>query len=340
MKGMVKAVDNANFTFECVFFHQLVYDSVYSAFDPHGQGPPGCSGVLAAMPNGTVIHGRNEDWGHDFGTVAAGNIEVTYWKGGKPLFMAESNLALFGAQTAMALYPGGFSFEQNTRPYGLDPDRDLALAEAGGVQSFHFARELFEQKASYAEAVAALASTRMNAPQYFVLAGAGPYEGAVITVDPTLDFNNVEVLNKDNRHMLYQLNKDAWVPQDEDRDGPPLKFMWQMEQREQGVASNILMDVQGAPKDVDVDSVWELMTGTALYTQSNMRTFLAVPGTGYHRIMLHPEGTLEEFRNREGIFDVPESEAVAEPVKAHEPSFAADSSVLFRAGKLSFLKSV
>merc|ERR1719362_1578493 len=69
----------------------------------------GCSGVVAAMPNGTVIHGRNLDLDGKFDHVV---LNVTYMRRGKPLFMGLTSPGILGFHTGYK--PGVFSVEQNT----------------------------------------------------------------------------------------------------------------------------------------------------------------------------------------------------------------------------------
>mmetsp|Transcript_114240 Transcript_114240/g.254964 ORF Transcript_114240/g.254964 Transcript_114240/m.254964 type:complete len:380 (+) Transcript_114240:53-1192(+) len=270
MQGIVKAVNNANFTYECLLLNQLFYETGFQV---------ACSGVLVAMPNGTVIHGRNADWSHEYGGTAAGALDVTFTRGGKPLYKAAMNLASIGIHSAMSF--GGWSFEQNTRHEGLNPDTNLLWAEKGGEAFMFMTRQAFDEGLSYAEALERFASTKWNSPQYFIIAGAGPYEGAVVTVDPAVSYQDVEVLNPHNRQIMYQLNSDAWLHEQSDRDKQALHFESLFEKNWVGINEK---------------SIWNLITTQPLYNDGNVFTFLAIPATGYWKYIVHPEGTLAESK--------------------------------------------
>mmetsp|Transcript_114245 Transcript_114245/g.254978 ORF Transcript_114245/g.254978 Transcript_114245/m.254978 type:complete len:384 (+) Transcript_114245:53-1204(+) len=277
MQGIVKTANTENVTYECLLMNQLFYETGFQRYDDKPQEM--CSGVLAAMPNGTVIHGRNADWGHDHGSTAAGALDVTFTRGGKPLYKAAMNLAQVGIHSAMSM--GGWSFEQNTRHEGLNPDTNLLWAEKGGEAFMFMTRQAFDEGLSYAEALERFASTKWNSPQYFIIAGAGPYEGAIITVDPALSYQNVEVLNPNTRRIMYQLNSDAWLKPSEDRDQTFLKFESSLEKHR---------------VEINADTVWNLITTPPVYNDGNLYSFVAIPATGYWKHIVHPEGTLAESK--------------------------------------------
>jgi len=291
MQGMVKAVDNANYTYECVFMQNMLYDSagfdnsiIVPTVSEPGQ-PHMCSGVLAAEPDGTVIHGRNADWGHAQGTAAYGSIDLTVTRGGKPLYRSMMNPPLIGLHSGMSLGPGAWSIEQNTRAeYGLDPDENIDWAEKGGQNSFLIARYLMEQGLNYSTALRQFAKMKWSSRQYLIMAGAGPWEGAVITIDPALSYQNVAVLSPANRPFMYQLNSDSWIPPHDDRDDVVLRW-------------------EKFPHLINEKSIWDLMTTKPdVYNDGNVFTYVAVPAKGYWRLLVHPEGSLAEAiqRKQEG----------------------------------------
>mmetsp|Transcript_33356 Transcript_33356/g.70902 ORF Transcript_33356/g.70902 Transcript_33356/m.70902 type:complete len:389 (+) Transcript_33356:78-1244(+) len=294
MQGLVKAVDNANYTYECVFMQNLLYDARFdngirvptvSKPAEHGEPHMMCSGVLAADPSGMVIHARNADWGHEHGTTAYGSVDMTATRGGKPVYRAIMNPPLIGMHSGMSLGPGAWSIEQNTRSeYGLDRDENVAWAEQGGHTSFFISRYIMEQGMNYSEALRMFAKMKWNSRQYLIMAGAGPWEGAVITIDPALSFQNVAVLNPDNHRFIYQLNSDSWLPPNDERDDVVLKW-------------------EARPHLINMNSIWNLITqGPDLYNDGNVFTYMAVPAKGYWRLLIHPEGSLAEAiqRKQEG----------------------------------------
>jgi len=281
MQGIVKAVDDEEFTYECLFMHNIFYESGF-----YGQGDSEHNtsvGVLAAMSNGTVIHVRNLDWKHAPGLAAAGSLDVTFKRGGKPLFVAAMGVGDVYVKSAMSFR--GWSFEQDSRRPGFDPESNLAWAEQGGQSSGFTARKFMEDGLSFAEAASKFSVVKWNAPQYFVMAGAGPYEGAVLTIDPDLPLQDVEVLNGRNRQMMYQINHDRWMDMSDVRDEIILLTF-----------KAVLVDKE---LTADPETMWKLLTQeapgggpSALYTVNNLKTVMAIPGTGEWRHIVHREDAL------------------------------------------------
>merc|ERR1719421_2548449 len=87
---------------------------------------------------------------------------------------------MIGVHTAMR--PGGWTFEQNTRTNN-DVWENFEALKAGGKLFAEEVRSIMENVASFEDAIEAVTSTNWAAPQYFVMAGALPYEGAVVTID-------------------------------------------------------------------------------------------------------------------------------------------------------------
>merc|ERR1719181_2321302 len=76
----------------------------------------------------------------------------------------------------------GWDFQQNTRS-GNDMAHNLAAIRAGARFYALVVRESMLKTADYNTALKWISSASYAAPQYFVMAGGNPYEGAVLTVD-------------------------------------------------------------------------------------------------------------------------------------------------------------
>merc|ERR1719440_2463504 len=181
IEGIVLAVNDTSMLFE-----------IGSPTVSHGS-TSGCSGVLWAKEDGTVIHGRNMDYSSPFDMIdkETGKIrkldlddvtfEVVFKRNGKPLFLSTMWPGSVGIHTAMRF--NGWSFEQNTRLGFTDPPQNLEAGKLGGGHFGIVARRIMESTDSFEEALQALYNYSFMAPQYFVMSGKGAYEGAILTID-------------------------------------------------------------------------------------------------------------------------------------------------------------
>mmetsp|Transcript_7493 Transcript_7493/g.17154 ORF Transcript_7493/g.17154 Transcript_7493/m.17154 type:complete len:210 (+) Transcript_7493:317-946(+) len=79
----------------------------------------------------------------------------------------------------------------------------IAKAKTGAGVFQLEARAALEEEATYQGALDRLRSTKLMTPQYHIIAGAGPYEGAVITVDVGLTF-------EPSTYRYRSLSKTDW----------------------------------------------------------------------------------------------------------------------------------
>jgi len=237
------------------------------------ESPAFCAGLLAAMPNGTVIHGRNMDYGFHF--ELNGEIlnwpdvtyDVTFWKDEQPLMTSVQWPAQIGIHTAMRF--GGWSFEQNTRRSN-ELWANFDAMKVGAKQFTTTMRTIMEAAPNFEDALAAIDATDFQAPQYFVMSGAGPYEAAVVTVarpgqtEPATP--PVQRMNEDGGIWhLVQTNDDFDKPA-----GDPRRW-----------GANLLLEP--LQNDVvDFAFVEKFMSNAPLFTGSTVFTWIASPATGYH----------------------------------------------------------
>jgi len=128
MKGIVEEADNTSMGLETQMLSQALYELA---------SPTLCAAVLWALPNGTVMHGRNMDYALHF-TMPDGTVknwpditfEYTMVRNGQPLIKGTGWPGSVGVHTAMRI--GGWSFDQNTRPTN-NITENLAAAKLGGV---------------------------------------------------------------------------------------------------------------------------------------------------------------------------------------------------------------
>jgi len=181
----------------------------------------GCTGVVVALPSGTVLQGRNLDLGGYRQPVVDSLLDLTFIKNGKPLIRGIGHVGLIGLHNGYRV--GGWSYQQNTRYDFTMHRRDLWLKSSvtkakngGGIFLFE-ARAALEELATYKEALDRLRSTKLMTPMFHVIAGSGPYEGAVITVDNGL-------LYEPSTYSYRELSMFDWylVQTNDDWGYPPL----------------------------------------------------------------------------------------------------------------------
>eukprot|EP00747_Dinoflagellata_sp_TGD_P207371 gnl/TRDRNA2_/TRDRNA2_80943_c0_seq1.p1 gnl/TRDRNA2_/TRDRNA2_80943_c0~~gnl/TRDRNA2_/TRDRNA2_80943_c0_seq1.p1 ORF type:complete len:398 (+),score=44.57 gnl/TRDRNA2_/TRDRNA2_80943_c0_seq1:66-1259(+) len=246
----------------------------------------GCSGVLAAQPDGTMIHGRNLD----IPIPPPGmQNEFIFTKNGKPLFAITNTYSGdVGMNTGIRYTDengNGWTFEQNTRHVdGGDLHSFLSGnimgAKLGGNAYSFRARKIMEETADFKTAVQKFEATTWSATHYFVLAGSKPWQGAIISANrggpakPAM--NNVQVISKDiGRWYITAFNYDNMAPaQDCRRD-----------------FTNAELDKMGQ-NNVTEDNIMRLMrTPPCLFNSGTVLTWVSTPSKNTH-FALHRDESL------------------------------------------------
>ena len=161
----------------------------------------GCTSIVASLPNGSIVHGRNLDYPlPGLANITADVHFVRGGAGGAPLFQGTTYLGYAGLLTGMrrtstASAASGLSISINERDHDGIVQKLLALLEnagsalLGGQSVGFFIRDVLDgtqggqKSGSWEEAIETLASTRLIAPMYFTVGGERGDEGAVITRD-------------------------------------------------------------------------------------------------------------------------------------------------------------
>jgi len=272
--GWVKYAGDQNVTKDGMIIANFMYEQNYPVF---------CSGLLAAMPNGTVVHGRNMDYalfveanGKKW-TWQELTIDVVFVRAGSPLFNSVTWPGQLGVNTAMRF--GGWTVDQQTRRLGDDLQLNLAAARNGGQSGGLLARRLMETVPDFETAVQRLWAADLIAPQYFVLAGAGAYEGAVLSVDrggahgtsspPLLRLKADEAGTSGSWHMIQTNDDIGYAPKDPRRP---------IEERK---LSNV------SQEEVSLAWMTQEMHAFPLDAPETVFSWVASPAMGYSRTMLH-----------------------------------------------------
>mmetsp|Transcript_75436 Transcript_75436/g.174895 ORF Transcript_75436/g.174895 Transcript_75436/m.174895 type:complete len:424 (-) Transcript_75436:170-1441(-) len=249
----------------------------------------GCSGFLAAMPNGTVVHGRNMDLG-GFEMEVKGrvlhfpevSVEVTFLRSGKPFITSIQWPLSIGFHTAMRY--GAWSFQNNIRFHSKDSSYLAGIFR--GSQSYKLAvRQIMETVSDFETAIAKLYDLNLMAPTYFIVAGPKPYEGAVITMDRSGEHvpstplvtrlsSGAPVLRNSQNHTgswhIIQTNDDLNKPA--------------LDDRRPTAEARLLESTQDM---VSPDWVYSQLMRPPLLNDHTVFTSIFIPSSGYHKTVVH-----------------------------------------------------
>mmetsp|Transcript_55800 Transcript_55800/g.172967 ORF Transcript_55800/g.172967 Transcript_55800/m.172967 type:complete len:411 (+) Transcript_55800:88-1320(+) len=280
-QGLVSAVNHSDVTFDC-----LVLTDMWQAVDAPSFG---CTGLLAAMPDGRVIHGRNIDYDVSMmqktaeavgaaGTSGGALFDGVFIRGGRPLFTFLASTGSLGIHTGMRL--GAYSIDSNARIINDTMLDNLAAHEAGGKNFPWVLRELLQTAPDFRSAVQTMEAVELNAPNYFILAGAGPYEGAVVTKDR---FTTHNPLTPPTQWLSAARGVWYLVQTNDDLLHPPIDAR-------RGAARSRLS--QSRQSQVNMGFVLRLMEASPTTNSLTVATWVADPRAGLHAAFARPT---EEF---------------------------------------------
>mmetsp|Transcript_79589 Transcript_79589/g.170671 ORF Transcript_79589/g.170671 Transcript_79589/m.170671 type:complete len:427 (-) Transcript_79589:146-1426(-) len=243
----------------------------------------GCTGMLMAQSDGTVIHGRNVDYEVDLMLKAAlethadptsgGDMfDGTFVRGGKPIASFLGFPGGLGTHTGIRY--GGYTFNSNARVKGNNQTENLLNMQLRGSLNFPWvARRVLTEIPTWEGAVEEFKNTNFNAPNYFIFGGVEPYQGAVVTKDsgstkPLPGTPDVQYLSKETGAWhLVQTNDDLLEPPDDNR---------------RGTALNILSTKQQS--QVDENFVLNQMTTAPVFNSDTLLTWIGNAKKGTYSI--------------------------------------------------------
>lgn len=177
-----------------------------------------CTSILAINKSGNVFHGRTLDWQLPV-NMRNLTIEVDFVRGGEVVFTGDVIVGTVGVGTGISR-KGGFSISINERNLGgkIFQSGINALLKKSKCPTL-VARELLTTSTSFVEAVETLTKVLLVAPVYYIIAGSGLNEGAVITRarDKCIDLWLLESGNSSRgnntllqKWYLLETNYDHW----------------------------------------------------------------------------------------------------------------------------------
>lgn len=285
LQGMVDAVGDPRYTLEDAKLAQLLYE--------HGaQSRKACSAVLWAFPNGTVIHGRNMDWEINFEMPDGRHMnwldvtfEATFYRKKQPIIKATMWPGFIGFSTAMLF--GGWSFQQSSRD-GNYMFRNLQAARNGAIPfSMHIRRLMQTGIYDFSEAVSTVNSGSYIAPQYFVMSGARPHEGVVLTID-----REGKRLPDTPREQYLHSRQGAWYLVQTNDDLNKITSEIRRPLANQLLATSSQQAVSPANME-------QFMHTSFLFNELTVYTTVMVPAIGYYKTLLPTDPP--EIQNGESI---------------------------------------
>jgi len=257
-----------------------------------------CSGLLVADVNGKVIHGRNMDYAFQF-KMPDGSLkdwpevtfEANFWKNGKKIFLTIQWPTYLGAHTGMRF--NGWTFEQNTRLGMNDPQLNLAAAKAGGVAYGFTVRKMLETVPDFETALQKLNASSFMAPQYFVMSGAKPYEGAIVSMDRL----HAQSLSATPPVRRFGSSESSWYLLETNDDVNKLP-----RDPRRPIAESIL--AMHSQEDASINFVWDVIHHWPLKNALSVFTWVAQPSTNYSQGVLRGEDPILEPENIVSLFRI------------------------------------
>lgn len=170
-----------------------------------------CTSIVAQPAGGAApVHGRNLDYPIKEAMLPI-TVVVDWQRGGATQFESVGYFGTVGFNTA--LRPGAWSLSHDERDQGPIGENWADLFLRRRVATFSQIRLAADGAATYADAVARFRAIALAAPSYFILAGARPGEGALLTRGRDAAGSDLEVLNATSgRWYVLETNYDHWAP--------------------------------------------------------------------------------------------------------------------------------
>eukprot|EP00049_Salpingoeca_infusionum_P009708 m.164954 g.164954 ORF g.164954 m.164954 type:complete len:360 (+) comp14414_c0_seq1:219-1298(+) len=224
-----------------------------------------CTSIVAQTANGTILHGRNLDYG--LPDLQELTINVNFTQNGTSLFTTTTYAGLVGALTGSRHGAFSLSIDERWGDNATIWDNFVEMIEEGGLSIAMTLRTVLEFYNTFDRAVTYLSNVHLMSIEYIIVGGVQANEGAVITRDRN-SAADVWRLDSPNRWFLVETNYDHWkpVPASDDRRTPA----------NQRMNATTLADITIDYLNEKVMSVFPTLNARTTYT-----TMMA-PATGYY----------------------------------------------------------
>eukprot|EP01065_Artemidia_motanka_P018653 TRINITY_DN219_c0_g1_i3.p2 TRINITY_DN219_c0_g1~~TRINITY_DN219_c0_g1_i3.p2 ORF type:complete len:364 (+),score=142.61 TRINITY_DN219_c0_g1_i3:73-1164(+) len=272
-REMQGVADALNMSYEDALLGNLFYEVSGVTHILKSVSERSCTSIIAQNANGTILHGRNQDYPPPFSPLMFDGVFV---KGGKTVYEGTTFAGTVGIG-GTCVVPGGFSVSIDARGAN-HPSLDEAtkLAKSGAWAFPLLAREACERGFKvFDDAVSFIANQSMILPGYFIMGGTKPGEGAVVTHNSSNTGSDVWRLKdgypKGSPWFLVETNYDHTgpAPSSDDRRDPAIKAMTAV-----GAAN------------IDFDTMWDVLSTKPVYNGATIHTDLVNIATGEYRTYL------------------------------------------------------
>jgi len=185
-----------------------------------------CTSIITQDAEGNIYHGRNLDLGALLGwddkkktwkiaeLLRPLAINVEYKSGGRVLYKSVQFAGSIGVFTGVA--PGRFSISLNSRSpahrFGgpMSIISWLYFSNTKARFASFWARTVLETAKDYDSALEMLSTQPLLAPVYYIIGGAKPRQGAVVTRSKSESVHPASFAINSNEWYLIQTNYDSW----------------------------------------------------------------------------------------------------------------------------------
>ncbi|GMI05306.1 hypothetical protein TrVE_jg1157 [Triparma verrucosa] len=182
-----------------------------------------CTSVVAEEAGDGILHGRNLDWNLEE-ELREFIITVDFQRGGSTLYTGSTIVSFVGILNAMKSGDDGFSFSMDARCQGGKLWSNLLEALAfGAMTPCQHSRYVMETATNYDEAVHLFETGHLIDDGYFIVGGASPGQGAVVTRARNRDVDTWIIESSDDRgwyRLETNYDHDQPVPTADDRRTP------------------------------------------------------------------------------------------------------------------------
>ncbi|XP_026994212.1 N-acylethanolamine-hydrolyzing acid amidase isoform X2 [Tachysurus fulvidraco] len=167
-----------------------------------------CTSIVAQGTEGKIYHGRNLDYPHD--VLKNLTIDVQFIKNGEVAYRGTTFAGYVGLWTGQS--KNKFTVTGNQRDKGHWWDNIISAVLLKNSPVSWLLRETLEGASDFLNAVILLSKTPIITDVYYIVGGANPGEGVVITRDRNgpADIWPLDTLN--GNWYRVQTNNDHWLP--------------------------------------------------------------------------------------------------------------------------------
>jgi len=231
-----------------------------------------CTSMVAQTPDGKILHARNLDFFDGMGFTASLKelaIVLDYQTKGKTLFKATGFAGYVGVLSGFKA--GAFSATVNTRfyPGGIGDffyEVIAAIRERNASLVTFLTRKVFTTQNDFVSALNNLSNDELIADVYYTMAGAAPFQGAVISRN-RFNASDVWQLNSD-RWFEVQTNYDHWeaAPWFDDRVTP---------------ANNAMTGI--GQQSISLDNMFKVLSTKPVFNLQTTYSILSCPADGTYK---------------------------------------------------------